>query len=162
MENIRDIFIGTAVTLGESLGLNRAVCQIYALLYFSEEPLSPTQIGEILSMSKGNISISMRTLEQWNAVKKVWRKGYARALYQANGDIEGVVLDKLKTGLNKRLSVLKEAVSEMKQKLDNKGRKTEGSVSRAFYVDRFARVDGFVKKVQFLIDNLDYLKKLSK
>jgi len=159
-EKIRDLFIDMAVTLGESFGLNRAVCQIYALLYLSSHPLTPAEIGRALQMSKGNVSINMRTLQQWNAVRKVWRKGYTRALYKANEDIEEIVFDRLKVGLARRMGRVSEALDEIRtvaKESEKKGNMRVGELGR-----KIASIEQLAQKVNSLIQNLDYLKHLAK
>jgi DNA-binding transcriptional regulator GbsR (MarR family) len=159
---VQDTFIDMAVTLGESFGLNRAVCQIYALLYLAGAPMSPAEIGRALEMSKGNVSLNMRTLEQWNAVTKVWRKGYARALYSANGDIEGIVFDRLKVGLGKRVKRLEAALREMRKSLKRHGRESGPSGAGDPLMKKIAAVEKLTGKVRLLVDNLDHLQALVK
>ena len=126
-EEIKIKFIETIGTLGESIGFNRTVCQIYALLYVNVNPLSPVQIGEILGISKGNVSINIRKLEEWNAVKRVWRKGYARAVFEANDDFEEIIIGKLKTGLQKRITTFKKSIKEITNKLEIINEKKSGN-----------------------------------
>ena len=58
-------FARFAGELAESFSFNRSVGQIYGLLYLQESPLSLEDIGQRLSMSKGNASINIRLLESW-------------------------------------------------------------------------------------------------
>ena len=152
MENSRDKLIEAAINLGESIGLNRAVCQIYALLYLSEKPLSPTEIGRILEMSKGNVSINLKTLEQWNAVRKVWRKGYSRALYAANENIEEIILNKLKTGLEKRISYARPLINEAKGKEKSKDDN---------FLKKLDRIEKLISKIEFFLDNFETIKSIT-
>ncbi len=157
MEETRDKLIEAAVNLGESLGLNRAVCQIYALLYLSDRPMSPTEIGSTLEMSKGNVSINLRILEQWNAVKKVWKKGYARALYIANENIEEIVLDKLKSGIEKRLGYVKPI---MKQVREVRNRKMN-PIDEGFF-RKIDRIEKLIAKIEFFLNNFETIKSIAK
>ncbi|MCM8815272.1 MAG: ArsR family transcriptional regulator [Candidatus Omnitrophica bacterium] len=157
MEKAKDMLIEAAVNLGESLGLNRAVCQIYALLYLSNAPLSPTEIGKSLEMSKGNVSINLRILEQWNAVRKVWKKGYSRPLYTANEDIEMIIFDKLKTGIEKRLSYVKPIIMQVK---NHKDRNLAASNEKFFA--RLDRIERLIGKIEFFLQNLDTIKAFTK
>jgi len=40
-----------------------------------EKPLSLDTIVEKLKMSKGSVSLNIRELEKWDAVKKIWVNG---------------------------------------------------------------------------------------
>lgn len=156
MEETRDRLIEAAVNLGESLGLNRAVCQIYALLYLADEPLSPTEIGKALAMSKGNVSINLRILGQWNAVRKVWKKGYARALYTANENIEEIVLNKLKTGIEKRLDYIKPVLDSVKK---NSGRRS--TTQNKKFARKINQLEKIVAKIEFFLNNFETLKSIA-
>lgn len=63
--------------------INKVGGHIYALLFLSEEPLSLDEISEKLGVSKSNISINIRLLEEYNLVRKVWVKGSRRDYYSA-------------------------------------------------------------------------------
>ena len=158
-EEIKNKFIEIIGTLGEGIGLNRTVCQIYALLYINSHPLSPAQIGEILGISKGNVSINMRKLEEWNAVKRVWRKGYARAVFEANNDFEEVIVEKFRTGLQKRITMLKKSMEGIKNEVEIINKKKSGSGEMAeLYKNKISRVNELIKKMDFLLENIDYVK----
>jgi DNA-binding transcriptional regulator GbsR (MarR family) len=63
--------------------INRVGGQIYALLFLSDEPMSLDEIGERLGVSKSNISINIRMLEEYNLVRKVWVRGSRKDYYAA-------------------------------------------------------------------------------
>jgi|LSQX01.3.fsa_nt_gb DNA-binding transcriptional regulator GbsR (MarR family) len=164
IEKVRDRFIEMLGNIGESLGLNRTVCQIYALLYISPDPLSPAEIGRLLGASRGNISINMKKLEEWNAVKKVWKKGYVRSFYKANQDIESIVVEKLKTGLEKRTVTMRESLAELKSsiKSSSKAEATKTDKQRKHILDSISKVEDFLKYSDLFIENIDLLKSFFK
>jgi len=153
----RERLIEAFGTIGESMGLNRSVCQMYALLYLTGESLSPSDIGRALGISKGNVSINMRKLEEWGAVKRVWRKGCARALYRADENIEEIIVGKIKTGLGKRLDQLKTAVGGPSGKRPVRG--ARGGAGKPERVERLARL---VERAGFFVENLDHMAALLK
>lgn len=63
--------------------INKVGGQIYALLFLSEEPLSLDDIADRLSVSKSNVSINIRMLEEYSLVRKVWVKGSRKDFYAA-------------------------------------------------------------------------------
>jgi DNA-binding transcriptional regulator GbsR (MarR family) len=125
------------------------------------EPLSPAQIGRLLSISKGNVSINMKKLEEWNAVKKVWLKGYARSFYTANDDMEGIIFEKLKAGLQKRNNLLKESLSGIKKTMKPSGKSADRKLSR-HYSSRISNVERLLKQLELFTQNIDLLKSLLK
>ena len=108
IEKVRDYFIEIAGDMAGNLGLNSIAGQMYALLYISSEPVSLDEITHILKVSKGNVSVNIRVLERWGAVKKVWVKGSRRNFYKANEDILVI-----KSSLTKLLSFFKSTMNSV-------------------------------------------------
>ncbi len=76
-------FVQEAGSTTQSFGIGRVVGQIYAYLYFSQEPRCLDDMQRALGISKGSASMGVRQLEQWNAVKKIWIKGDRKDYYEA-------------------------------------------------------------------------------
>ncbi len=158
MEKIKEKFIETIGNFGEEIGLNRTVCQIYALLYITPNPLSPAEIGKQLGISKGNVSINLKKLEEWEAVEKVWRKGYARSLYRANDDVEGIIFQKLKNGIEKRIKKIEKSLKSIKLQLQ---KKNKGNNEETKYIKKkILEIEKLIKKLSTITKNLKYLKNL--
>lgn len=80
-----DIFVQGAGKISAALlgMINRIGGQIYAILFISEEPLSLDDIAKKLCVSKSNVSVNIRMLEDYNLVRKVWVKGSRKDYYAA-------------------------------------------------------------------------------
>lgn len=87
-----------------SLGLGRAIGQIYSFLYFSREPKGLADMQEHLGVSRGSASMTVRQLEQWGAVRKVWVKGDRKDYYEANDWLGQIVRNVLTDTIGKRLA----------------------------------------------------------
>lgn len=85
LEQAQEIFVQGAGKISAALlgMINRVGGQIYALLFLSEEPLSLDDIAARLSVSKSNVSINIRMLEDYSLVRKVWIKGSRKDFYAA-------------------------------------------------------------------------------
>lgn len=85
LEEAVDVFIrGAGKVSAALLGMiNKVGGQIYALLFISDEPLSLDDIARRLSVSKSNVSINIRMLEDYNLVRKVWIRGSRKDYYAA-------------------------------------------------------------------------------
>jgi DNA-binding transcriptional regulator GbsR (MarR family) len=68
-------------------GINRSMAQIHALLYLSEHPLHAEQITEQLSLSRSNVSTSLRELQAWGIVRVVHQIGDRRDHFYAVADV---------------------------------------------------------------------------
>lgn len=84
MDHAVDAFIEGAGKISSALlgMVNKVGGQIYALLFLNEDPLSLDEIAERLQVSKSNISINIRILEEMKLVRKVWVKGSRRDYYE--------------------------------------------------------------------------------
>lgn len=85
LDEALDIFIDGAGKISSALlgMVNKVGGQIYALLFLSSEPMSLDEIADRLHISKSNISINIRLLEEMNLVKKSWVKGSRKDYYVA-------------------------------------------------------------------------------
>ncbi len=111
--------------LGAELGLNRVVAKIYALLYLRQETLSLEALAEELQVSKATISINIRELERWEAVRRVWVDGSRKGFYVANPDVVGVILSALGEGFRRRLSRLEGELGQIRSSPPASGDGTE-------------------------------------
>jgi DNA-binding transcriptional regulator GbsR (MarR family) len=87
---------------------------LYAVLYLSDKPISLDEMTQRLKVSKGNVSINIRELESWGAVRSVWIKGSRKDYYEANLDVKSVILKKVKTGIQKRIGETSEMIDDFK------------------------------------------------
>ncbi len=112
IEKALDRFIESAGKISANmLGMvNKVGGQIYALLFLSREPLSLDEVAETLQVSKGNISVNIRLLEDFKLVKKVWVKGSRRDYYEANRDYPRKFLrgffDNLREGVEESIRLI--------------------------------------------------------
>ncbi len=77
-------------TIGELIdfwGFSKHHGRIWALLYLREEPFSSPDIQKMLEMSAGLVSMSLKELQHWDVVQKLWVKGDRKDYYTANIDI---------------------------------------------------------------------------
>jgi DNA-binding transcriptional regulator GbsR (MarR family) len=100
--------------LCDSFGLNKFIAQLYALLYLSNRPLSLDDMTEMLEVSKGTVSLNIRELEKWGAVRSVWVKGSRKDYYEANLDVKKVVAQKMRSGAQKRIQEISRMIDEFK------------------------------------------------
>ncbi len=77
-------------TIGDLIdfwGFSKHHGRIWALLYLREEPCSSPDIQQLLEMSAGLVSMSLKELLHWDVVEKVWVKGDRKDYYVANTDL---------------------------------------------------------------------------
>ena len=94
LEDIREEFIEAAGHMTQSFGAGRVIGQVFAHVYFSRDAQTLDDMTLALSISKGSASMTVRQLEQWSALKKVWVKGDRKDYYEASAEF-GMVVRKI-------------------------------------------------------------------
>src|SRR3989338_1537415 len=103
LELVQNKFVESVGRISDVFGINRFVAQMYAFLYLKQEPLSLDEIAGALGASKGNVSINIRILEKWGAVRNIWMKGSRKDYYEVEPDIKKMLFSNFKTAIDKRL-----------------------------------------------------------
>ena len=142
-------FIEDAGNTTQALGVGRVIGQIFAYLYFSEEPRGLDDMKEALGISKGSASMGVRQLEQWGAVQRVWVKGDRKDYYTAN-DYFGQIVRNIATDLmGKRLAALGQSLDSAEIELNQYSPNNQQPITNStpFLKERVSRLRGFQQKV---------------
>ena len=158
-ENLTTRFVDQVGEIAGSLGVNRSVGQLYAALYMSPEPMSLDDMAEACEMSKGNVSLNIRELERWGAVRRVWVRGDRKDYYEAERDVPQIVIRRLKEGLGRRLSTLEAALDDASEHV--KQMKSDAK-SKAFYKERLAEIRKLNRSMRRVLNTLDRFYKMGK
>ena len=138
-------FIEDAGNTTQSFGLGRVIGQIYAYLYFSQQPRTLGDMQKALGISKGSASTGVRQLEQWEAVKRVWVRGDRKDYYEAidwfGKILKNVAIDAVGKKLAASNSLLGEAEADLADD-------PEGDGEKEFIKDRIKQMRQFQKKLQ--------------
>ncbi|MHB1421578.1 MAG: GbsR/MarR family transcriptional regulator [Bacillota bacterium] len=67
-------------------GLGKTAGEMFAVLYLNPGLLSLEEVAQRLKVTKGNISIAIRQLEQLGMVHRSWQKGDRRVFFEAETD----------------------------------------------------------------------------
>jgi len=143
-------FIEEAGKTSQSFGLGRVLGQVYAYLYLSPVPRGLHDLQRALGISKGSASMTVRQLEQWEAVRKVWVRGDRKDYYEAN-DWFGRILKRaaLDTVL-KKLSSYASLLDEMETNLR---REPHDTFDKDFIRERIRHLRKFQARTQKLLSN---------
>lgn len=147
VQALREKFIETAGQFSQSLGFGRNLGQIYAHLYFSAEPQSLDDLTEQLGISKGSASMSVRQLEGWNALRKVWVKGDRKDYYEATEDFGRIIRKALLDLVGQKMEAADGLLEEAEAQLSAHG---NGDRDSALIRQRVARLRRFRQRAQGL------------
>ncbi|WP_047986146.1 GbsR/MarR family transcriptional regulator [Ornithinibacillus californiensis] len=102
----------------ELFGLSPIESRVFTILYVEGKPLTLDEMSEALGKSKTSMSTSIRSLVELNLVKRVWKKGVRKDLFQANTQLYKHFMSfYLKKWLDET-EVRKEALAEIKNQTD--------------------------------------------
>lgn len=159
--DIRERVMESMGRISSFWGFSEVMGQIYGLLYLSPKPLTLDGMSEGLSISKGNASVSVRSLQRWNMAKPVWVKGDRKDYYEAERDfwkiIKGVLREREKKEFAQALASMSET-REMAEKLH----KNAQSAEAAFVLESLRRLEEFIATMDRMVGLILTLEDLKK
>ncbi|WP_196140777.1 GbsR/MarR family transcriptional regulator [Aliikangiella sp. G2MR2-5] len=81
--------------MGSRWGFNRTVGQMLAVIVFTEEPLNADQIANMLSISRGNVSMGLKELQSWQLIRVHHKPGDRKDYFKPAGTIWELALQVL-------------------------------------------------------------------
>ncbi|MEZ4897861.1 MAG: ArsR family transcriptional regulator [Saprospiraceae bacterium] len=89
--------------LGTEWGINRTMAQIHAILLISPKPLCTEDLMQELQISRGNTSMNLKALLDWEIIHKTHIKGDRKEYYVAEKDIWTILRQVIKQRKRKEL-----------------------------------------------------------
>ena len=83
----QDRFVALWAEMGSAWGIPRTMAECHALLYIVGEPLNTDDVMARLDISRGNASMTLRTLVEWGLVGRMHLRGDRREYFRAEQDV---------------------------------------------------------------------------
>src|SRR5438445_1666819 len=87
LHTAQDLFIRRWREMGQTWGINRTMAEIHALLYITAQPLCTDDVMERLHISRGNASMSLRSLCDWGIIRRLHKRGERREFFESLSDV---------------------------------------------------------------------------
>jgi DNA-binding transcriptional regulator GbsR (MarR family) len=149
LNTVRDDFLFAMGRISDFWGFNKAMGQIYAVIYLNAEPLSLDDIAASLNMSKGNVSLNVRSLERWGLIKKVSQKSDRKDYYEAESDfwrmVRDIIRERDKKEFDQALATVATCLENVRQ-----NRTISPTVETQFLEDRFEHMKEFFNTLDTL------------
>ncbi len=126
-DQAKEEFIQAWGTLGTSWGINKTMAQIFALLLITPDKLSVEDIMKELSISRGNASMNLRALMDWNLIEKTSKKGERKEFFHSDSDVWELCRKVAEERKNREIKPIMRVLQHVSQ-LDN----TQSSEAREF------------------------------
>ena len=109
-----DVFVEGWGRMGSGWGVGKVMAEIQALLYLSAKPLSLDEMADRLKLSRSNISLNVRGLQDLGAVRKLIVPGDRKDYYTADENVGHVArrlaAEKKRRELDPALDVVDKAI----------------------------------------------------
>ena len=155
-------FINAWGTLGSSWGINKTMAQIHALLMISPEPLTTDEIIEELGISRGNVSMSVKSLIDWGIVYREFKQGDRKDYFRSEKDVWKLASQVAKERRRRELDPIINMLTEMESTdLDKSNKKHEEFRHMTTELSKFAtQTDSLLSRFFKMESNWFYSKAL--
>lgn len=83
----QDRFIAAWGQMATTWGISRTMAEVHALLYITGEPHNTDDVMERLQISRGNASMSLRSLLEWGIIGRTHKRGDRKEYFIAEQDV---------------------------------------------------------------------------
>ena len=156
-ENIEAVQESTVAGLGRLagfFGFSEVMGRLYGTLLLSPEALSLDDLAEDLQISKGSVSMNMRSLERWGMAKEVWVRGERKKYYMAESDMWTVIRNVLSGREMREVQIALQVLGDSVLKLQEaEGELPAEEREQAIYVlERIADLRAFFELAQVAME----------
>ncbi len=109
----QDRFIASWGRMGSVWGISRTMAEVHALLYITGKPMCTDEIMDRLSVSRGNVSMSVRSLLEWAVIEKVRLPGDRKEYFQAEQDVWSMLRAIARERIKREVDPLLDALDEI-------------------------------------------------
>jgi DNA-binding transcriptional regulator GbsR (MarR family) len=150
LEKAKEDLIQAIGRLSSFAGFNKAMGQIYGLLYLSKEPMSLGEIAEELGISKGNASLNMRNMERWGLIRSMSKRGDRRDYYQAEIDFWKIARGILNERDKKEMDYTIDTITNILDSVSAAGNAGQSPENR-FYQERLGHMLAFGNATRHMV-----------
>ena len=87
LAHAQDRFIALWGQMGSSWGIPRTMAEVHALLFITGRPLTTDDVMVRLDISRGNASMTLRSLVDWGIASRVHQRGDRKEYFSAEQDV---------------------------------------------------------------------------
>jgi DNA-binding transcriptional regulator GbsR (MarR family) len=153
LRETQDRFIALWGDMGSHWGVPRSMAEIHALLFIVGEPLSADEIMDRLGVSRGNVSMTLRSLVEWGIVSRSHRREDRRDRFHAEQDVWKLLITILRVRKRREIDPLLESLRGCELDAATKGESSEADAI-AQHNDRVGRMVDMIASVDQLADRM--------
>lgn len=153
---VNDSTVAGVGRLARFFGFSEVMGRLYGTLLLSPEPLSLDDLANGLRISKGSVSMNMRSLERWGMAEEVWMRGERKKYYAAEPDMWKVIRNVLNSRERREVQLALQVLGESVEKLQlaHDELSSEEQELAAFYLGRMADLQSFFRFAQMALETV--------
>ncbi len=142
--------------LAHFFGFSEVMGRLYGTLLLSPGPLSLDDLASGLKISKGSVSMNMRSLERWGMAKEVWMRGERKKFYAAEPDLWQVIRNVLNSRERREVQLALDVLSQSVEKLQQAENELSADEQElaSFYLARMADLQSFFRFAQMALETV--------
>jgi HTH-type transcriptional regulator, glycine betaine synthesis regulator len=142
LEAVNESTVAGLGRLARFFGFSDVMGRLYGVLMLHPGPLSLDELAETLEISKGSVSMNMRSLERWGMAKEVWMRGERKKYYAAEADLWRVVRNVLSGREMREVQVAIQVLNDSLAKLNAADAELsdEERALAAYYLERITEL----------------------
>lgn len=155
LHSVHDSMLDGLGQLSDYFGFSKVIGQLYGAMLLSDKPVCLDDLVERLDISKANVSINIRTLENMGMVRQVWVRGSGgrRKFYEAETDFWTIITNIIKgremRDVDRALAVMNDNIQRLENALPTM---TEADQQVAeVYIERIRQMQGLFQFAQMMI-----------
>lgn len=113
LREAQDRFIASWGRMGSVWGISRTMAEVHALLYITGKPMCTDDIMARLGVSRGNVSMSVRSLLEWGVIEKVRLPGDRKEYFSAEQDVWSMMRAIARERIKREVDPLLDALDEI-------------------------------------------------
>jgi DNA-binding transcriptional regulator GbsR (MarR family) len=130
--------------------------RLYGTLMLHPDALSLDDIADKLDISKGSVSMNMRSLERWGLAKEVWVRGDRKKYYKAESDLWQVIRNVLGSRERREVQLALQVLADSVHKLQTAHEELspEERELAMFYLERIGELQSFFQFAQMALETV--------
>jgi DNA-binding transcriptional regulator GbsR (MarR family) len=160
----RRLFIERWAQMAAHWGVPRSMAEVHALLFVEGRPINTDELMARLGISRGNASMTVRTLVEWGIVTKSHRGEDRRDYYQAEQDVLTLFATVIRVRKRREVDPLLALVADCRAAVSRIPRDGEDHDAERHAADldrKLDDIDGFVRTVDSLAEHYLHAERQS-
>jgi DNA-binding transcriptional regulator GbsR (MarR family) len=140
-------------------GVSRTMAEVHALLYISGQTLCTDDVMERLAISRGNASMSLRALVDWNIITRETKRGDRKEYFKAEADVWALFRAIVRERMNREVDPLLASLHEIRDITGQAAKR--GEIAPSLTDEDAARLKEHQKRLGDMLEFFEVLEHMS-